>query len=418
MDLSLSISNRQINPAVVNVYQFENDTTTLTFTLDSYVYDQIDLRKYKAYAITSINGHVDMTELVSDSSSGKLKLTWTLQEYTLRYAGAIQYQIVFKQNASDGENTAVFYSYKAIILSRISIDADDHITANYPTLLKQWIDRINQLSGTYESEVIYMPAGKPIDPTERLAGRLYYQIENSTTYEGHFEDHNGNRLGEFNAKYVTNANMNTLLENGDYICAGTMSNMPILNTYCIVRVTDSGSTNRVLQEVYVPADNNTVRAFVRAITGTNTFGAWMELSTVGYVDALIGDKDFEIEALMSMHTQGLTELYIDSFEDTSALSSVPSGYDSRLHLFNISGSSTLIFNTKQLASACDTFWINVDWANVSSGAVAAQVSTDMGSTWTDVTNDTLTSVTSSTNFSVKLTFTGSLTLKNVAFGMK
>ena len=63
MDLNLTLSNRQITPPVVNTFQFENDITTLNFVLDSYIHEEIDLRNYKAFAITSQKGIVDVTEL-------------------------------------------------------------------------------------------------------------------------------------------------------------------------------------------------------------------------------------------------------------------------------------------------------------------------------------------------------------------
>lgn len=421
MDLTISISNRQIKPGVVKVFQNENETTTLTFTLDNYKYGQVDLRNYKAYAVTSINGDIDMTELTSEVSGSGLILRWILQDYTTREFGALQYQIVFKENIDDEANSAVFYTYKGIIVVSESINADDHITANYPTILKQWLDRINSLSGIAESaNIIYIAEGESLDASERLEGRLYYRILKAATGEGHFEDHTGRKLGDFNAKYIANADLNTMLENGEYICGGTVTNAPISNTYCMVRVTDTADTSRIIQEVYIPANNNTVRAFMRAGTGSGSapFGVWTELATVGYVDAVVNDKDFEIRSLMAMHTHGLTDMFIETFDDISSLNTVPAGYDSRLRLFNVTAANDLIFTVKKSTTACTQFWINVDYANVSSGSVTPQVSVDNGSSWVTLANDALTTVASSTNFIVKLKLSGSLTLKNVAFGMK
>ena len=421
MDLTISISNRQIKPGVIKVIQNENETTTLRFVLDSYKYDQVDLRNYKAYAVTSINGDIDMTELVSEMSGSQLTLRWILQDYSTRQFGALQYQIVFKENIEDTQNAAAFYTYKGIIIVSESINADDHITANYPTILKQCLDYVKTLGSVAENtNIIYIAEGETLDISLRLEGRLYYKVEKASTGEGHFEDHTGRRLGEFNAKYVTNADLNTLLSNGEYICGGTITNRPIGTTYCMVRVTDSAETNRIIQEVYVPADDNTVRAFMRAGTGSGAtpFGAWTELATVGYVNAMVNDKDFEIKSLMAMHTHDLTDLFIETFEDISSLNTVPGGYDSRLHQFNITAANDMIFTVKKTSKARTNFWISVDYANVMSGSVTPQVSVDNGSTWITVANDALTTVTAATNFIVKLKLSGSLTLKNVAFGMK
>ena len=419
MDLSLSVSNRQIKPGVVKMFQFENETTTLRFTLDSYMHDQIDLRNYKPYVITSINGHIDMTELESSFDGEYLTLTWVVQDYSLRHIGAVQYQIVFKENESDGENSAVFYTYKSILQVRESLEGDNQILADYPTLLKQWIDRINDLAGAYDAEVIYMQPNATLDISERLAGRLYYQIEDATTYDGHFEDHLGNKLGKFTGTYLTNADLNSILAHGEYICGGTLKNMPLAATYCMVRVTDTAFTNRIIQEVYVPVTNNSIRTFVRTVVGNNTFGAWNELPTTGYVDARLHDKDFEIESISAMVENALTDMYIETFEDTRALNTVPAGYDAVLRQFNITSDSSLIFAAVSPNGSPTQFWINVDYEDVSAGVVTPQVSVDLGSTWTTVTNNTLTDISFNDNkFFVKLELSGSLTLKNVAFGLK
>lgn len=418
MDIDISVNKRQITPYKVAVKQFESQTTTLVFHLDNYKYDQVDLRKYKAYIVTSINGLVDMTELAMTVNGTQIILTWVVQERTLRYAGAINYQIVFKENKADGEGTAVFNTYEAILQCSESIDADRPIQSDYPTILKQWLDLINSLAGTYDAEVIYMPVGEPVPLEERLAGRLYYQIENATTYEGRFEDHLGQRLGEFNAKYVTNVDLNTMLEHGEYICGGTLTNMPLASTYCMLRVSDSGSTNRVIQEVYVPDNSNNVRVYARAVTGTDTFGSWRELGGADFVTSLLDEKDFEIQSLMDCSSKDLLDFYIETFADTSSLTTIPNGHDTRLHLFNISGTSEMVFATKTVSTARTQFWINVDFDNVASGSVTRQVSVDGGSNWTTVTNNTITTINSTKTFIVKLKFSGSLTLKNVAFGLK
>lgn len=196
MDIAITISNRELTPAVVNFFQHENQTVTLNFTLDSYMYGDVDLRNYKAYGVTSQNGMIDLTELEMnyDSSEDKLTLAWEVQEYSLRQEGAITYQICFKENADDGENTAVFYSYKGIMINRGSVDGDNHITANYPTILKQWLDRINELAGTLEAGIVYIPYGETIGTTERLAGRVYFQFTDSANTKGRFEDHEGKEL--------------------------------------------------------------------------------------------------------------------------------------------------------------------------------------------------------------------------------
>lgn len=390
--------NREIYPQKVATKQGEAQTTILRFTRDSYKYDQIDLRNYKAYAVTCFNGELDMTELTKEVSGSELILTWSLSERVLRYAGCISYQIVFK---GDKDSAAVFSTYQGIIQNSASID-ESKLVGDYPTIMKQWLDLINARSGAVPHKVVYMLPGNSIPVAERVAGTLYYQWEeaastsataatgtvnlgsspyadsglyingvhvyvddtsdtvyvlepsvwveainnancgviasdvsddevkilltastvgragNAITYDlglaqygagkglnnpsggstqgatltggydaqagvekpiGQFEDHFGNVLARTGAKLVPNANFDELLEDGEYICSGSFSS-PITCTYCMLRVTDSPSTNRVIQECYVvDLSDHTVRTFVRSISGGSTIGAWRELVT-------------------------------------------------------------------------------------------------------------------------------------------
>lgn len=390
--------NREIYPQKVATKQGEAQTTILRFTRDSYKYDQIDLRNYKAYAVTCFNGEIDMTELTKEVSGSELILTWSLSERVLRYAGCISYQIVFK---GDKDSAAVFSTYQGIIQNSASID-ESKLVGDYPTIMKQWLDLINARSGAVPHKVVYMLPGNSIPVAERTAGTLYYQWEeaastsataatgtvnlgsspyadsglyingthvyvdntsdtvyvlepsvwvdainaanvgviasdvsngdeveilltastvgaagNAITYDlglaqygaskglnnpsggstvgstltggydaqtgvekpiGQFEDHFGNILARTGAKLIPGANLDTLLEDGEYICSGSFDK-PIQGTYCMLRVTDSPSTNRVIQECYVvDLNDHTVRTFVRSISG-ETFGTWRELLT-------------------------------------------------------------------------------------------------------------------------------------------
>lgn len=218
MDVAVKLENRAINPAVINMFQFENQTTTLNFVLDSYMWENSDLRNYTPYVVTSVNGVIDMTELTAtyNENTDKLSLAWTVGDYTLSEKGAVLYQIVFKENTLEGEigeenvNNAVWYSYKAIMINRGSVDGDNHMSANYPTLLKQWLDKMNRMYGElteikdeaiadisklaedFGDSIIYIPFGQV--EKNRIEGRLYYQWLDEAHTVGQFEDHLGNIL--------------------------------------------------------------------------------------------------------------------------------------------------------------------------------------------------------------------------------
>lgn len=411
--VDITLSDKQMKPAVIHTDQFENGVHILRFTIADYMQNNVDLRKYKAYVVTSLNGVPDIAEIPYTISSRKLILTWSLSAYTLKDPGIIQYQIKFAQSAADA--TGVWWSYKGVLINRVSINADDYVSANYPTLMKQWLDHMHTLSGAFGSPVTYMNVGESIPVDERLDGRIYYQwleIPNSratcatgivnlgeqpyadsglyindvhicvdtsspafvldagawvdainaancgviasdisagndvilfitaktpgaagnaitlelttatygggkgisnpseghlsgstltggsnartatTTPTGQFEDAHGNILGFSGTTYLSNPDLNTILENGEYVCAGTMRNNPISdNTYCVLRVTDSTSTSRVVQECYcVSISDNTVRIFVRALTSSTDAGAWREVVTDVQLTARLRDK--------------------------------------------------------------------------------------------------------------------------------
>lgn len=175
MNLTIK-DNREITPQKIAVKQYEASTTILKFKRSSYMYDTHDLRNCKAYAITCNNGEIDMTELTQEvNSSGELTLTWKLSARTLLHAGAISYQISFKD-----ENGSVFNTYQAIIQNSASIDETD-LVGDYPTIMKQWLDLINARSGTLPNKIVYMQPDSPVPVADRAAGTLYYQWEEAAT---------------------------------------------------------------------------------------------------------------------------------------------------------------------------------------------------------------------------------------------
>lgn len=137
--MNLKIQSRQILPAVINLKQYSNDTYRLQFTLDTTDYDSVNLATLIPYAITSINDVIDETMLTkSFDESGNLVLTWDVMNFSTSQIGHVDYQIMFKDT-----DHAVWYSLKAMMIVSETIDADDHITANYPSLLRQWENYMN-----------------------------------------------------------------------------------------------------------------------------------------------------------------------------------------------------------------------------------------------------------------------------------
>lgn len=238
--------------------------------------------------------------------------------------------------------------------------------------------------------------------------------------------------------YVTNANLNTLLEDKAYICSGTLTNTPVATSYCFLRVYDTESTNRVLQVCYVPNSDNTVRTFTRAITGTATFGDWLELGTTKYIDeqmaianVLIAENAFRNKALAGAVGKSLTTLFIHTFTDVAAIdqtkgngaTAVANYYNAEAHLFdkNATGTITIYTIANVVTTGNDKAWAIADWENVDGGSVKLEVSRNGGTTYTVLANDVLTDITGQSagiSMILRITLTGKLKLNNVAWGCK
>ena len=236
--------------------------------------------------------------------------------------------------------------------------------------------------------------------------------------------------------YVTNANLNTLLEDKAYICSGTLTNAPVNTSYCFLRVYDTKSSNRVLQVCYVPNSDNTVRTFTRAITGTATFGAWLELGTTKYIDEqmavaniLIAENAFRGQALAAAVSNRLATLFVHTFTDVSAIdqtkgngaTAVSNYYNTEKHLFdkNATGTVTIYTVANVVTTGNNMAWAIADWENVDGGSVKLEVSRNGGTTYTVLANDTLTDISGQTagiSMILRITLTGKLKLNNVGWG--
>ena len=237
--------------------------------------------------------------------------------------------------------------------------------------------------------------------------------------------------------YVTNPNLNTLLEDRAYICAGTMTNAPMSNTYCILHVYDTESTNKVIQVCYVPQNDNSTRVFVRTVAGT-TYGKWIEIATKPYVEdrvetlkMLIDENTFRSRALAGAITKDLTTLFIQTFVDTSAIDTskgdgaavIENYYKSEDHMFVKEDTATVVVYTlyKLVTTGNNYVWALVDWTDISGGSVKLEISRDNGTNFTEIQNNTLTSISSQPtggSMILRITGSGKLKLKNVAWGCR
>lgn len=238
-------------------------------------------------------------------------------------------------------------------------------------------------------------------------------------------------------EYRANANLNLLLDDKAYVCGGTMQNVPVPNSYCIVRVYDSESTNRIVQVCYVPQTDNTVRTFVRAAIG-NSFGSWRELATNAYVDGkndtnamLIEENTFRFKALANSMTKSLTTFFVETFENTDDVNStkgdgaavIGSYYNAAAHAIikGDTGAATFYSAAKIVTTGNNNVWAFWEWQDMGGGSVEVAVSRDNGVTFTAVPNNTLVSISSQpagASVVYRVAMTGKVKFKNLAWGMK
>ena len=152
---------------------------------------------------------------------------------------------------------------------------------------------------------------------------------------------------------------------------------------------------------------------------------------ISVLQTLIDEKDFEIDSLGRMIELDLTKMFIQIFEDTTQIDTtkgdglfcISNYYDKKKHIFvkNDNTTKTIYSVVKQVTTGNNNVYSNADWTNISNGAVKFEASRDGGTTWTTLTQGTLTNISSQpagTSMVLRVTVSGVLKLKNLAWGMK
>lgn len=141
MNLTLTLQYKQIDPGVINLTQYSNNTDVLVFELDNYLYETTDLSACECYAVCDLpQGKIDEIKVTTNKTAdGKLQIRWHVMGYSTELDGTVTYQIMFK-NASG----LIWTSNKAIMFVNSTIDADGHIASEYPSLLTQWETRMGE----------------------------------------------------------------------------------------------------------------------------------------------------------------------------------------------------------------------------------------------------------------------------------
>lgn len=236
---------------------------------------------------------------------------------------------------------------------------------------------------------------------------------------------------------VANANLNTLLADKTYSCSGTITNAPILNTFCIVKCYDTGAevSGVIVQICHVPQSDYSVRTFIRAVSNGTTFGQWKEITTGADFDLLqtqINDNTFRYNALANAMSKDLTTLLVETFANTNDVNTsagdgsyVVSNYykqDKKLFEKTETGTRTIYSVAKTVTTGNNTAWCFIDWENIDGGSVAVEISRDGGTNYTALnTSGNTTSISSQptgVSMIAKVILNGKLRFKNIAWGLK
>lgn len=233
---------------------------------------------------------------------------------------------------------------------------------------------------------------------------------------------------------MAKANLNQLLENKSYACVGTITNAPITANTCLVDVFAIESRNTIIQVCHVINTDNSTRSFVRSIVNGN-FGAWVEFTGTDQIreelKLLISENSFKVNTMTDALVHNLATVNIDVFDDVSSFDIGKGGtesfvlefYEADRNTFHKTTNTALqvYLKTKTVTTGANEAWVYVDFDNIHNGGVIISISRDNGATFTDVSNRTLTSISSQPagqNIVIRLTLVGDLRLKNIAWGVK
>lgn len=146
---------------------------------------------------------------------------------------------------------------------------------------------------------------------------------------------------------------------------------------------------------------------------------------------LMNENTFRNTALGHAITKDLTTFVIQTFTDISEVdaskgdgeAAILNYYKADKHIFdkNDDGSVVIYSIPKVVTSVNNIAWALADWENVAGGSLEVAISRDNGTNFTVLPNNTLMSINSQAvgvNIVVRITMTGKLLLKNIAWGLK
>lgn len=207
----------------------------------------------------------------------------------------------------------------------------------------------------------------------------------------------------------------------------TITNLPVANGG-----TGANNAEDALANLGIDVAITGLSVSGKTITYTRKNGTSGVIQTQVYNDStlryLIDENKFSNYSLGRAFNFGLLWLCVELFENTvdvdtsvGAGASIENYYDSTNHIINKTGVGYIVLQS--LPQTCTKnnadVWAYADWEGT--GSVKIEVSRDGGTTFTEIVSDSLTSISSQpsgTAMVCRLTLTGEVILKNVAWGCK
>jgi hypothetical protein len=66
VDIKLTLKNKQLYPAAINLRQFSNNTDIIKFEMPDYMYETTDLSTMDCYAVCDMSGKIDEVKLETE----------------------------------------------------------------------------------------------------------------------------------------------------------------------------------------------------------------------------------------------------------------------------------------------------------------------------------------------------------------
>lgn len=183
----MSEANLSIEPKIIEVQQYSNNTDSVTFLFDRYTNSNIDLSVFKSKIVLDskniIMSGIDNT-LIQEHNKTKVKITWNFDSIVTARPGRYSFQIIFV----DQQDTVKMYTDIGKLKVNSSLNVENVIFLENLSLFQQWENRIESLvSGGYYipqvngNIISWTPSNSSLPQVD--SAKLNYEIVNNLMSE-------------------------------------------------------------------------------------------------------------------------------------------------------------------------------------------------------------------------------------------